>query len=88
MDSVWKHRRHSDYEDPTFPVFMRNLGKSYVFNFQSRSKRGELGGVRLITLTSANPDTPGVEFYQNFGKGALQHEANFETPEGLRYSTS
>ena len=88
MDSVWKHRQNSDYKDPTFPVFMRNLGKSYVFNFQSRSKRAELGGRVVITLTSANADTPGVEFIGTSAKALYITRRISKRPGGLRYSTS
>ena len=81
MDRVWKDRNLEDYNSSSFPIFLRNLGKSYVFNFQSRQERADLGGIHLATYTTAT-DSPIAEYYQNFGKGALHHQGNFATATG------
>lgn len=81
MDRVWKDRNLEDYNSSSFPIFLRNLGKSYVFNFQTRQERADLGGIQLATYTTAT-DSSIAEYYQNFGKGALHHQGNFSTATG------
>jgi hypothetical protein len=96
LDRIWNRRLAEDYPTASFPIFLRNLGRSYVFNFQDRYERAAAGDNYISTFVfpedkKDEPTDPeqgdferyAYELYNNFGKGAIHHRANNETPIGM-----
>jgi SIR2-like domain len=91
MDIVWNHRTPEDYETDSFPVFVKNLGKSYLFNLQNRLERLDSTPSPVILLQTvdlgektsesveAELNSELLEFDRyDFGKAALHHEVNLK----------